>query len=329
MEYDLAQWIEKLGGQGSCPPEESVSAYLEGKVSRRERRLLERHFRECPLCKGEIEAHNHARNRSILSKRLLSRPALASAAALAGGLLLAGVFHLFSGTPAGGGLLFTKGNVASALARADSWFLSHPGKGGPEKTRFLSRLLDLPLPPETPPLPPRPSYRGPSPAAEAGLRLEYPLGLIGEDRPDFRLRHGHSPALLRLWSLGEGKRVGVSFSLEAPPGEDLVPYPPNRPSLPPGDYAIQVKCGKSSLLSWFRVPPVEVRASLKKEWRALGGGLRDPCLRAAARARFCLARGLEAEALLILRKWDSDLLTACPPARRWLKYLERKLCGDS
>ena len=326
---DLSFLLRAFGGKEGCPPVETFASYLEGRLPRRERKALERHLSECPLCRREAEA---ARASWDQKERTFPKVPAVAAAAL---LLALGGFLLFrftrSSPPLAQAERLLAGNDVAGAARVLEAWLKGPLSPGPSgQARCLSLLLGKPPSPAG-----KPASRAPAPVfrgkASPPPRVIYPLGEILERRPSFYLEGGKKGAYLWIWPLaGKGREEGKSIRLFCPKGRKVLPFPAALPSLEPGEYAIQVRTpGGLARVSWFRVLGGSRVEGLEKEWREVSRGVTDPFLLKALRIRFFLSRGLKGEAYLRLKSLDSSPAGGSPPVRDWIRHLEKILCSGS
>ncbi len=325
MDENLSSLLRTYGPGGPCPPEEVLSAYLEGLCTRRERKILERHLLECPLCREEVERAERA-GMPPLSRRKAARLLLPwAAAALVLGLAAAWMVFSPPSPLDRAGRLLARGEVPGALHLMDSW-LGSSGRDNLEgKARCLSLLLPSSPRPSRGKEPPSSFFRG---GPERAPLVYYPFGKILERRPSFHIRREEEDVVLRIWSLEEGER-GRPLVLRFPRGTVSLAFPSGRPSLKPGSYALEARKGGLSRVSWFQVLPRKEAEALEAGLKRLRRLVSRPPLLLGARIRFCLDRGLEAKALLLLRGMDPALRHACPGAGRWLKFLERRVCSGS
>ncbi|GEM_PF-4069336 len=324
---DLSFLLRAFGGKEGCPPVETFASYLEGRLPRRERKALERHLSECPLCRREAEA---ARASSSPRARTFPKvPAMAAAALLlAGAVFLLFRFSLSSSPLAEAERLLAGNDVAGAARTLEAWLKGPLSPGPSGKVRCLSLLLGTPPSQavKSPPRAPAPVFRG---KTSPPPMVIYPLGEILERRPSIHLEGGKRGAFLRIWPLaGKGREEGKSIRLFCPPGRKILPFPGSLPSLEPGEYAIQVRTrGGLARVSWFRVLGKSRVEDLEKEWRKVSRGIMDPFLRKVLRIRFFLSRGLKGEAYLRLKRMDPRPAGGFPPVRAWIRHLEKILCS--
>jgi hypothetical protein len=300
-------------GRRACPSDEQLAAWLEGALPPVEAARVARHAGDCAGCAEVAGAHRRAAVHSVPTRAW--RAWVIAAASLAAIVLLLVVMR--RGDP------IAVAQVALAggdHARAAALLAQHlDALGTAERAAAWPRLVALfagePLADVAPPVVAR--FRAPGLVSRA---VRYPTGTIRARRPAF-VAAGRGPAAEIVIERDDGPGADYVEVLRVPLPADVerAAFPDDAADLAPGHYALTVRgAGIVDAIHAFVVK--DSAPFLEPRLAAVDAAVRDPVLRALARARVLWEAGFEGDAVAEL-----DRIDAPPPAvAAWRMHLERR-----